>query len=217
MIADHGSPATTADMRQPLESRRLLLMGIGAALLAACAPRTVRRDVAATAAAAQEQAARELSAFRLQGRVALSDGDQGGSGRLIWEQRGGDLDVRFSAPVTQRTWRLQRDTEGARLIDDQGEVHADADLQQLLDRVWAVGVPVEALSYWLRGSRLPGRGQVSMDQQQRLEQLQQAGWTVDYLRWHPAQGELPELPAKLYASSGDRWVRVVVQRWQPLG
>lgn len=216
MIARIGSSSLAAHGRRVSSQRRVLLLGIGAALLAACAPRSVRREVAATEAAAQEQAARELGSFRLQGRVALSDGDQGGSGRLIWEQRNGDLDVRFSAPMTQRTWRLQRDAGGARLIDDQGEVHADADLQRLLDRVWAVGVPVEALAYWLRGSRLPGRGRVSLDEQSRVQQLQQDGWTVDYLRWQSAQGDLPELPAKLYASAGERWVRVVVQRWQPL-
>lgn len=124
--------------------------------------------------------------------------------------------MRFSAPVSQRTWRLQRDVRGARLIDDQGQVHQHPDLQHLLDQVWSVGVPVEALSYWLRGSRMPGDGRVNLDPDDRLQQLQQGGWTVDYLRWTDAAAELPELPSKLYASSGERWVRVVVQRWQAL-
>lgn len=194
--------------------RRPLLLGLASALLVACAPARVRRDTVARRAVGQELAARALTAFRLQGRVALSDGDQGGSGRLIWEQRGLELDVRFSAPVSQRTWRLQRDLRGARLTDDRGQVHEHADLQYLLDQVWAVGVPVEALSYWLRGSRLPGDGRVSLDESGRLQQLQQGGWTVDYLRWQDAQAGFPALPGKLYASSGQRWVRVVVQRWQ---
>ena len=198
----------------PAIGRRALLIGLSGGLLAACMPARVRRETVASSAAEQELAARALTAFRLQGRVALSDGDQGGSGRLIWEQRGNDLDVRFSAPVSQRTWRLQRDARGARLTDDRGRTEEHPDLQHLLDRVWAVGVPVEALSYWLRGSRLPSDGRVSLDQQGRLLQLQQGGWTVDYLRWQEADTELPPLPAKLYASSGERWVRVVVQRWQ---
>ena len=202
--------------RDWIPRRRLFLLGATAAALSACAPRVVRQTVMASDAQAQELSARAFSAFRMQGRVALSDGDQGGSGRLIWEQHGGNLDVRFSAPVSQRTWRLQRDESGARLIDDQGVQHQHHDLQQLLDQVWSVGVPVEALSFWLRGSRLPGAGRVALDSEGRVQQLQQAGWTVDYLRSQDPADELPLLPAKLYASSGERWVRVVIQRWQAI-
>lgn len=63
----------------PLPARRLLLLGLGAALVGACAPVSVRRDTQAIAAAEQELKARGLDHFRLQGRVALSDGEQGGS------------------------------------------------------------------------------------------------------------------------------------------
>lgn len=208
---------TAAQAKQSVNlPRRKLIVGAGSLLLAACASRQVRRDTLDLVAADQETAARQLRRFRIQGRVALSDGDQGGSGRLIWEQSEDHLDVRFSAPLTQRTWRLQRDQRGARMIDDRGDVVEAAELQGLLDRMWGVGVPVDALAYWLRGSRLPGSGRVRLDQQARLQQVQQSDWTVDYLRWQGAGDQLPALPTKVYASSGKRWVRIVVQRWQRL-
>jgi len=197
-------------------TRRTLLLGAGSMLLAGCASRQVRLDAVDTVAADQEASALALRGFRMRGRVALSDGEQGGNGRLTWEQSADRLDVRFSAPLSQRTWRLERDRLGARMIDDQGQVSHAGDLQELLDRAWGIGVPVDALSYWLRGSRQPGSGRVSLDQQARLQQLQQSDWTVDYLRWQEAADGLPTLPTKVYASSGKRWVRVVVQRWQGL-
>ncbi len=217
MTKDNSGRESTLDphARSTLNlPRRRLVLGAAALLLVACSRRQVRRDAADLLAADQEVAARRLRRFRIQGRVALSDGEQGGSGRLIWQQSETDLDVRFSAPLTQRTWRLQRDPLGARLIDDRGEVAEAAELQQLLDRVWGVGVPVDALAYWLRGSRLPGSGRISLDPQGRLLQVQQRGWTIDYLSWHEASSELPVLPKKVYASNGERWVRVVIQRWQ---
>ena len=93
-----------------------------AALLTACVTQPVREALppAQSAAAEARQIAREDAlqrqpAWSLQGRIAVSNGRNGGSGRIDWIQQGRQYDVSLSAPVTRQSWRLVGDASAARL------------------------------------------------------------------------------------------------------
>src|SRR5574344_2140867 len=43
------------------------------------------------------------------GRVAVSNGRDGGSGRMDWAQAGNGFSARLSAPVTRQGWELSMD------------------------------------------------------------------------------------------------------------
>ena len=102
-------------------SLRAGLPGVAALLLAACAaqaPRAPLPPLTGTPEANQQQREAVLAQqanWSLQGRVALSNGREGGSGRIDWQQDGARYDVSLSAPVTRQSWRITGDGSHARL------------------------------------------------------------------------------------------------------
>jgi len=202
--------------------RTVFLAAGSGLLLAACAGRPVRNPPAVpVAAATQAQAARAAVLARhprwsLEGRVALSNGRNGGSGRIDWRQDGARFEVSLSAPITRQSWRLAGDGSLARLEGLDGGVREGADAQALLRDATGWVVPVASLADWVRGAadaRLPAP-YLQFDGQGRLARMEQGGWTIDYTDWQldPALGV--ELPHRLNASQGDARVRLLIDAWQ---
>jgi outer membrane lipoprotein LolB len=195
-----------------------------ALLLAACAGQPVRETplLAPTAAQQQAQAARValLAAhprWGLQGRVALSNGREGGSGRIDWSQDGAHYDVALSAPITRQSWRLSGDRTQATLEGLAGGTRRGDDPQALLLDATGWTIPVAALSSWVRGAADPDGPPALMryGADGRLARLEQSGWTIDYAAWQLEPGLGTELPGRLTAARGDARVRLVVDSWQP--
>jgi outer membrane lipoprotein LolB len=192
-------------------------------LLSACVGAPVRQGPAVPAAEAEQaQAQRERvlvaqADWSLQGRVAVSNGHNGGSGRIDWHQTGDRYAMALSAPVTRQSWRLSGDRAGARLEGLEGGPRQGADPTALLRRATGWVIPVTALSSWVRGARAPGGGPATLQfgADGRLARLEQDGWTIDYTDWRPQPAFGAELPARLVASQGDARVRLIVDQWQP--
>lgn len=195
-------------------ARRLLLMLI-VLMLAACVPPPVRR--AADPALLQAQAAREavLAArpdWSLSGRIAISDGKDGGSGRIDWKQHGSDFDIRLSAPVTRQSWRLVREGASVRLEGLEGGTLEGTDAQALLYQALGWLVPVDALAAWARGARQNSdSAQLQFGADGLPALLSEDAWSVEYRAWDA--GADPPRPKKVFASQGDSRVRLSVDSW----
>ncbi|AWH28162.1 MULTISPECIES: lipoprotein insertase outer membrane protein LolB [Stenotrophomonas] len=166
---------------------------------------------------ARVQALRAQPDYAFQGRVAVSKGKNGGSGRIDWVQQGSEYRVQLSAPVTRQSWTLQGDAlqGGARLegLGDGPRTGDDARLLLLDATGW--DIPVSELSDWTRGLVLRGSGEsaVERDAEGRPRRMQQAGWLIQYLDWYPAQDGRPALPRRIEASREDAKVRLLVDQW----
>ncbi|RDZ27629.1 lipoprotein insertase outer membrane protein LolB [Lysobacter silvisoli] len=207
-------------------SARALTAAALAALLSACAGTAVRGPAppplapAAVAAAEAAQTQRE-TALRLQpqwslsGRIALSNGRNGGSGRIDWRQDGERYEVALSAPVTRQSWRLSGDAGGARLEGVEGGPRRGPDAATLLRETTGWDIPVAALNDWVRGLRAQGQGPARVDYgaDGRPARIEQGGWRIDY-RWPEAGGAEPVLPARLDAVRGEAKVKLIVDEWQ---
>ncbi len=207
---------------------RSLLVAAAAVLLTACVAQPVRQALPPEQAAAAEalQVAREAAVrlqptWSLQGRIALSNGRNGGSGRIDWAQDGRHFDVSLSAPVTRQSWRLVGDPVAARLEGLDGGTRQGADATTLLREATGWEIPVAALADWVRGVRAQGAGTATARYglDGRLLQMEQGGWTIDY-RWpatsattEPGLAAQPGLPARLDARRGDASVRLIVDQW----
>lgn len=166
---------------------------------------------------ARVQALRAQPGFAFQGRVAVSKGRNGGSGRIDWSQQGSDYRIQLSAPVTRQSWTLEGDTaRGGGRLDGLGDgPRAGDDARQLLLDATGWDIPVNELPDWTRGLVLRGSGEsaVERDAEGRPRRMQQAGWVVQYLDWYPAQDGSPALPRRIEASRGDAKVRLLVDQW----
>lgn len=191
-------------------------------LLAACTAQPVKQlPLLDSAIAAAKQAQREaelvpLQTWSLQGRVALSNGRDGGSGRLDWRQDGPRYEVALSAPVTRQSWRLSGDADSAQLEGLEGGTRRGADATSLLLEATRWEIPVAALASWARGVRADvsdGAATISYTTDGRLARIKQSGWVIDYSDWRASDIANIELPNRLNASRGEARVRLIVDRW----
>ncbi|KAF1013895.1 MAG: Outer-membrane lipoprotein LolB [Stenotrophomonas maltophilia] len=166
---------------------------------------------------ARVQALRAQPQFTFQGRVSVSKGRNGGSGRIDWSQQGSAYRIQLSAPVTRQSWTLEGDTaSGGGRLDGLGDgPRAGDDARQLLLEATGWDIPVNELPDWTRGLVLRGSGEsaVERDAEGRPRRMQQAGWVVQYLDWYPALGGSPALPRRIEASRGDAKARLLVDQW----
>jgi outer membrane lipoprotein LolB len=183
-------------------------------------------SAAGQAAALDRQQARErrlqaLPALSFDGRVALSNGRNGGSGRIEWRQRGDAYEVTLGAPVSRQSWRLSGDAGSARIEGIEGGPRSGTDVVRLLREATGLEIPVGALAAWASGARAdaaafgPARLQFAADG--RLARLEQGGWTVDYLGWQEADvgdGQ-PALavPDRIDARRDQAKVRLAIDAW----
>jgi len=182
--------------------------------LVACVSQPIHR--APDASLLQAQAAREAALaahpdWSLSGRIAISDGKDGGSGRIDWKQHGSDFDIRLSAPVTRQSWRLVREGTSVRLEGLKGGTIEGTDAQALLYQALGWLVPVDALAAWARGARATTDAQLQFGADGLPVLLNEDAWTVEYRAWDA--GSDPPRPKKVFASQGDAKVRLSVDSW----
>ncbi len=190
----------------------LVLLAVALALAGCSAPAT-RPDLSV---ALEQQARREsqLDAMRiwsLTGRIAVSNGTDGGSGKLDWGQDHSTYRLELQAPVSRQTWRLQVTPGWARLEGLEGGAREAADPVDLLAREVGWQLPLENLGAWVRGARGPGPATLEFDSEGLPQQLVQEGWTVDYRSWDLTRE--PPLPKRVFAKRGDQTVRLVITGW----
>lgn len=193
-----------------------LLCVAGALLMAACAGPRVRPDVAHDTRLLQDQAAREqvlsgLPDWSLRGRLGVSDGRDGGSGTLEWSQRGDAFRFSVHAPVTGKTWTLSGTPSHAVLTGLRTQAIEGDDARALLERELGWQVPVAGLVDWVRGMRGPGASRIEFRPDGLPAAIVQDGWRVEFLDYDSSRE--PPLPRRLFASSGERKVRLAIREW----
>ncbi|MBL8301044.1 MAG: outer membrane lipoprotein LolB [Rhodanobacteraceae bacterium] len=191
-----------------------LLLACCVLVLAACAPLRLREDDATLGAQRLREAVLlAQSRWQLSGRIAVSNGDDGGNAEVDWSQDGARYDLRLRAPVTGKNWRLHGDRNFATLEGVRDEVLRGSNAAELLAREVNWQLPVNELEYWVRGLRAPGaKAELVFDEVQRPAKLLQSGWTIEY-REYFADRE-PALPRKVFATKGRHRVRLFVEGWQ---
>ncbi|HEY4581693.1 MAG TPA: lipoprotein insertase outer membrane protein LolB, partial [Lysobacter sp.] len=151
------------------------------------------------------------AAWGLEGRVAISNARDAGSGRLEWRQSGPRFEVSLTAPITRQGWRLSGGPGGATLDGLPGGAREGSDPEALLREATGWDIPLRSLPYWVRGMRAdPRAAVVQFGPAGRPSRLSESGWTIDY-SW-PADATA-DLPSRIEARRDDARVRLVVDRW----
>lgn len=191
-------------------------------LLAGCVsvPKSAVLTSEQQAAAEQRQSARESdlggqAGWSLAGRIAVSNGGNGGSGRIDWNQEQAGYRVSLSAPVTRQSWQLSVDaaTGLARLEGLDGGPRTGPDAALLLREATGWDIPVTSLGHWVRGLRSPtaGAAAIQFGPDLRPTRIAQAGWEIAYT-W-PESAATDALPARIDARRGEARVRLIVDQW----
>jgi outer membrane lipoprotein LolB len=196
--------------------RSCVLAAVCLGLLAACATpaqRAAPSEPAALSALAERE--RQLQAqpdWTVEARVAVRNGDDGGSGQLIWRQSAGVTDLSLRAPVSGQGWRLRADADGALLEGLESGPVRGPDADRLLREAVGWDVPLALLARWVQGQRGTPQAVVEFDSEGWPQTLQDAGWRIEYRGWDTDVD--PPRPRRVEAESDERRVRMVVRSWK---
>ena len=201
------------------------LLGL-AAMAAGCATAPSIPPVENPAATWQVRQAqlRPITAWNIQGRLAMRTAKEGWQASLNWIRDGERYSIDLTGPLGRGHLRLTRDDQGAELRDaEQHSWHAE-NPELLLYRTTGWLVPLDGLNYWVLGLPWPGNtANQELDPQGRLKSLAQSGWDIRFLEY-TRYGSL-DLPSKLFikrqggspndlpVEDATLEVRLIIERW----
>ncbi len=150
-------------------------------------------------------------AFQLSGRVSVKYGAEAASGRIIWQHDAAGDDLLFSTPLGQGVARIVRRDDLVSLTTSGQKVYQASDVETLTEQVLGWRLPLAGLLDWVRGRAAAGApAQTRLDGSQRLAELRQSGWLVEFLDYKSANGP----PALLRLSREQVEIRLVIDQWQ---
>ncbi|MDT8438671.1 MAG: lipoprotein insertase outer membrane protein LolB [Wenzhouxiangellaceae bacterium] len=203
-------PAVGRVQRSRVFERSLTVIAL-AVLLSSCAVREPRPGGAWLAEREAWFAAHPDWSVR--GRLALSDGERGGSLSLAWQARGDWHRVELSSGLGGKRWQLEMNVDGARLTGSEIGTLTGSDPDQLIERAIGWPVPVAGLVDWLRGLPGPALGQARYADDGTLAALTWGGWAIEYPRWNAVAGGVL-LPTRVSARRGTQSVKAVLSGWR---
>jgi len=197
----------------------LLLLAAAVSQLPGCGAMRPLDDEQASRLPLYEQRAARLAlreSWALEGRLAVSDDRDGGSGVLSWRQQPGNSRMDFHGALGRGAWRLLAGHEGAELVFADGRRYSAGSIDDLVRGQIGWNVPLEALAWWVRGLAAPGKLQHRvLDEEGRLSLLQQDGWNIEFSRYGTVDGEA--MPGKMTARQEDRTVKLAIRKWELSG
>lgn len=150
-------------------------------------------------------------AFYLSGRVSVKYGAEAASGKIGWQHDAASDDLLFSTPLGQGVARIVRRDALVSLTTSEQKVYQAGDVETLTEQVLGWRLPLTGLADWVRGRAAPGApAQTRLDGSQRLVELRQSGWLVEFLEFKSENGP----PALLRLSRQDVEIRLVIDQWR---
>jgi outer membrane lipoprotein LolB len=154
----------------------------------------------------------ELQRWTARGRLAMSTGEQGGSGAFVWEQDGHTSRLDLRGPLGAGALQVVASPDGLTFTDGAGRsVDADAARAGLRARLGA-DLPWDSLPYWMLGVPAPEVPATVTDAEAAPRRvIEQAGWRIGYDAYTTAAG--PSLPQRFTAMRESVRVKVIVDAW----
>ena len=193
--------------------RRILWAAFAVAVvLSGCHTVPPVREVPATAWEVRRPQLQARDKFELKGRVAVAAAGEGFNARLRWTQDGKQTRMSLDGPLGAGGVQVTSDGSAVSIVTSRGDrLNNDAARAELANRL-GFDPPLDSLRYWILGVPEPGHpAQESLDSQQRLANLQQNGWQIQYTDYMSVAGEW--LPSKLTLQRQGVRLRVVVDGW----
>ncbi|WP_417616338.1 lipoprotein insertase outer membrane protein LolB [Oceanisphaera sp.] len=188
---------------------RIILFVLALLWLSGCAYKAERAPAGSWLA--QKNSLAQLEQWQLSARLGIITADERGSLSLFWRQNSDDYRMNLTNVVGKRVFDLNRRGNRVQLIDSEGRQHQATDARELVQRLTGWDLPVEQLSYWIKG--LPGPTDlVTYDQHGRPQTINAHGWQLRYLGYTQIEGLW--LPSRLDLSHQGTKLRLAINQWE---
>jgi outer membrane lipoprotein LolB len=151
------------------------------------------------------------------GKVALRTAKASESASLAWQQDNQNTHLHLSGPLGIGATTIY--SNGRELEIHRNDDHTTVDISNPDAIVLNTGfdLPLDALSYWLKGIPAPAIKvqRLELDPQtELLQSLWQNDWEVSYQRYEQFQGFT--LPTRLQIQRGETRAKIMISNWQTL-
>ena len=184
-------------------------------MLTACSQITVIDEQQALSWQQRQTMLRQLDHWVVSGRVAITTSEDGWNATLYWKQFPNKYEIKVIAPFGGGTVMLQGNRSGVMLYAGDAPPEFADNATRLLAKRLGWHLPVESLRYWMLGLPDPNIQQqesmIEFDRHNRLSNLFQSGWKIQFLRYQRVNGY--ELPGKIFLENDELSVKMVIQEW----
>lgn len=193
--------------------RSLSSLALALVLCGCLQPQQKPEVFSATSWPARRAALQSLEDWRLDARIALSTADEGWSGTLSWRQADEHVDASFRGPLGVGGFHIAGRPDRLELETSDGERFVFTDPETELAAQLGWHVPLASMRYWMLGVADPqgGDAEETLDEEGRLDRLEQRDWTVQYTSYRSFDGAT--LPRKLVIESSELRIRLAIDDW----
>lgn len=191
----------------------IVLAGVALALLLAGCQTVPVAPAPALAWNIRRPTLQTLDRFGLNGRVAVAVGHQGFNAGLRWTQSAAVTHLALTGPLGAGGVEVTADGSDLSVVTSSGKRLGNSAARAELQDKLGFEPPLTSLRFWVLGVPDPAApASVQLDSQQRLAQLTQDGWQIEYASYMPVGAEW--LPRLLTLRREGVRVRMVVDGWQ---
>lgn len=153
-----------------------------------------------------------LDDWEFKGRIVVKSGQDGFDANIRYTRNADDYRATVRGPLGIGTVRIQGDSRGVTVTDNEGEEWILTDPEADLYVMYGWTIPVPSLRYWALGIPDPAvPAETRFSEDGLLASLSQDGWQVDIDQYREGGGQ--PMPRRLSAVSGDNRVRLSIYEW----
>jgi outer membrane lipoprotein LolB len=196
-----------------MKRRALFALCALAAAVSGCRTLPVAAPATAQSWEARRAALQGREHFQIKGRVAVAAGQDGFTAALRWAQSGLESQLSLDGPLGVGGVHVTSAGTTLTLLNSRGErLDSDAARAELAKRL-GFDAPLASLRYWILGVPDPSSAPAAeiVDVEQRLTNLEQNGWQIEYADYMVMNGEW--LPGRMTLHRADVRVRLIVDHW----
>lgn len=157
-----------------------------------------------------------VNTWSIKGRIAGKSYDEGFRAGVKWRQQPEEFSIELLGPLGRKVAEINGDEAEVQLKTSKGESFTATNPEGLMQDLFGYSLPVQGLRYWLRGIPDPEQtfSAMQLDEFGRLKQLNQAGWLIEYNRYHASKDKNEAaLPAFIKISNLTLDANIVIDRW----
>lgn len=118
--------------------------------------------------------------FSLQGKIGVRTPQQSGSAFFTWAQQQDEFDIELTGILGVGKTQIQGKPGEVTLNSAKTGLISATTPEELLEKATGWQAPIMHLTYWVQAKPATQNAQIIKDENNRLKQLIEDGWTVDF-------------------------------------